>query len=167
MEAVYTYATTQQPASKLLFGLDANTYTKPEADQYGVTDFARFYTSKQLNSCYGPTPNPFNFTTFHARTHLQPQLNKAITYEEKDQKGDKNPKDFIIFFQEDYIVQQTTKDNTGKKKYIENMVFPTLTFPSDHGITSTILQEKRLYPSSSSSSLRNGASNSPASVKKI
>jgi hypothetical protein len=144
VEAVYTYATTLQPASKLLFGMDANTYTKPEADQYGVTDFAKFYTSKQLNSCYGPTPNPFNFTTFHARTHLQPQLNKAIAYEEKDTKGDKNPKDFIVFFKEDYRVLQTTKDNTGEKKYIENMVFPTLSFPSDHGITSTVLEEVQL-----------------------
>jgi hypothetical protein len=144
VEAVYTFATTQQPSSKLLFGMDANTYTKPEADQYSVTDFAKFYTSKQLNSCYGPTPNPFNFTTFHARTHLQPQLNKAIAYEEKDTKGDKNPKDFIVFFGEDYRVLQTTKDNTGEKKYIENMVFPTLSFPSDHGITSTVLDEVKL-----------------------
>lgn len=140
---MYTYALTQQPASKLLFGLDANTYTKPEADQYGVTDFAAFYTSKNLNSCYGPAPNPFNFTTFHARTHLQPQLNKAISFEEKDVKGDKNPKDFILFFREDYRVVSTTKDNTGDQRYVENMVFPTLRFPSDHGITSTVLEEKK------------------------
>lgn len=141
---MYTYAITQQPASKLLFGLDANTYTKPEADQYGVTDFAAFYTSKNLNSCYGPTPNPFNFTTFHARTHLQPQLNKAVSFDEKDVKGDKNPKDFILFFREDYRVVSTAKDNTGDRRYVENMVFPTLRFPSDHGITSTVLEEKRL-----------------------
>ncbi len=144
--------------------MDANTYAKPEPDQQGVTDFAQFYTSKKLNSCYGPNPNPLNFTTFHARTHLQPQLNKvnyltlslslakhmlihsllliqAISLEEKDTKGDKNPKDFIIFFDSDFKVIKTVKDNTGEKKYIENMVFPTLSFPSDHGITSTILEE--------------------------
>ena len=56
-------------------------------------------------------------------------------------KGDKNPKDFILFFTADYEVVSTTKDNTGNRKYIENMVFPTLTFPSDHGITSTVLKE--------------------------
>lgn len=157
VEAVYTYATTQQPASKLLFGMDANTYTKPEADQYGVTDFAAFYTSKQLNSCYGPTPNPYNFTTFHARTHLQPQLNKAISFDEKDSKGDKNPKDFIVFFNEDYRVVQTTKDNTGEKKYVENMVFPTLSFPSDHGITSTVVEEVKFHVRS--------ATNTPKTAK--
>ena len=35
----------------------------------------------------------------------------------------------------------TAKDNTGRRQYIENMVFPTLSFPSDHGITSTVLLE--------------------------
>jgi hypothetical protein len=66
-------------------------------------------------------------------------LSKAVSLEEKDIKGDKNPKDFILFFASDFAVSQTLKDNTGEKRYIENMVFPTLTFPSDHGITSTRL----------------------------
>jgi hypothetical protein len=121
--------------------MDANTYSRPEADQQGVEDFAAFYTGNKLNSCYGPSPDPLNFTTFHARTHLQPQLNKAVSLEEKDVKGDKNPKDFIVFFAADFNVLETVKDNTGEKKYIEGMVFPTLTFPSDHGITSTVLEE--------------------------
>ena len=55
-------------------------------------------------------------------------------------KGDKNPKDFIVFFAADFDVISTTKDNTGKKQYVEGMVFPTLTFPSDHGVTSTVLR---------------------------
>lgn len=139
VSAVHGYAVKYQPDSKLLFGMDANTYSKPEKDQQGVVDFAQFYTGLKLNSCYGHTPNPMNFTTFHARTHLQTQLNKAVSLEEKDIKGDKNPKDFIVFFDADYKVLSTSKDNTGKKKYIEGMVFPTLTFPSDHGVTSTVL----------------------------
>lgn len=139
--AVHGYALVQQPKAKLLFGLDANTYAEPESDQQGVTDFANFYVSKRLNSCYGRNPNPYNFTTFNARTHLQPQLNKAVAYAEKDKKGDKNPKDFILFFDSDYSVQHVTKDNTGERQYIENMVFPTLRFPSDHGITSATLLE--------------------------
>jgi hypothetical protein len=128
---------------RLLFGLDANTYDTPEVDQQGMVQFAQFYTEKKLNSCYGQHPNPKNFTTFHARTHLQPQLNKAVKLEEKDFKGDKNPKDFILFFDTDFKVVSTQKDNTGERKYIEGMVFPTLTFPSDHGVTSTILIENK------------------------
>ena len=139
--AMHQYAVTKLPDHKLLFGMDANTYAQPEEDQQGVVEFAQFYRSKSLNSCYGPYPNPKNFTTFHARTHLQPQLNKAVRLEEKDIKGDKNPKDFIVFFSSDFKVVTTTKDNTGDRNYIENMVFPTLAFPSDHGVTSTILIE--------------------------
>mmetsp|Transcript_18020 Transcript_18020/g.33850 ORF Transcript_18020/g.33850 Transcript_18020/m.33850 type:complete len:569 (+) Transcript_18020:90-1796(+) len=140
--AVQEYASQQLPDHKLLFGMDANTYATPDKDQQGVTDFAQWYSARHLNTCYGPTPNPKNFTTFHARTYLQPQLNKAITYEEKDIKGDKNPKDFILFFKSDFDVIETRKDNTGKRSYIDGMVFPTLDFPSDHGITSTLLEEK-------------------------
>jgi hypothetical protein len=139
--AVHNYAANMQPSSKLLFGLDANTYTKPESDQQGVTDFAEFYTSKKLSSCYGQNPNPYNYTTFHARTHLQAQLNKAVALEDKYVKGDRNPKDFILFFHSDFEVLKTIKDNTGDRVYVENMVFPTLSFPSDHGITSTVLRE--------------------------
>lgn len=77
VQAVHYFASNFQPMTKLMFGLDANTYTKPEKDQLGVTEFATFLRSKNLNSCYGEYPNPFNFTTFHARTHLQAQLNKV------------------------------------------------------------------------------------------
>lgn len=142
VEAVHHYALYTVPNYRLLFGLDANTYTKPEKDQQGVLDFASFYTSLHLSSCYTQHPNPSNFTTFHARTYLQPQLNKAITYEEKDQKGDKNLKDYILYFETDYDLLETHKDNTGERKYVEGMVFPTLQFPSDHGITSTVLRER-------------------------
>ena len=69
---------------------------------------------------------------------------QAITIDEKDTKGDKNPKDFIVFFDSDFVVDSTKKDNTGRLKYVEGMVFPTLSFPSDHGITSTILREVQI-----------------------
>lgn len=143
LAAVHHYAVSAAPDHKLLFGMDANSYAAPSSDQLGVEDFGSFYTGLKLNSCYGKTPSPRNFTTFHARTYLQTQLNKAITAEEKDSKGDKNPKDFIVFFDGDFDVVSTTKDNTGRRNYVENMVFPTLDFPSDHGITSTVLREKR------------------------
>jgi len=52
----------------------------------------------------------------------------------------KNPKDFIVFTQKDFKVLETWKDNTGSRKYIEDMAFPTLSFPSDHGILASILE---------------------------
>eukprot|EP01061_Rhynchopus_euleeides_P018229 TRINITY_DN30146_c0_g2_i4.p1 TRINITY_DN30146_c0_g2~~TRINITY_DN30146_c0_g2_i4.p1 ORF type:complete len:1794 (+),score=828.70 TRINITY_DN30146_c0_g2_i4:104-5485(+) len=142
VEAVKNYSKTLDDV-KLLFGMDGNTYDNPSDDQQGLADFAHFYRDRGLTTCYGDYPNPKNFTTFHARTHLQTQLNKAIAGKDKDRLGDKNPKDHIMFFKKDFIVLKTTKDNTGKREYIEGMVFPTLQFPSDHGITATTLR----YPS--------------------
>jgi len=125
---------------KLVFGMDANTYehAKP-GKQQDVLDFADDYLSLGLTSCWGDKPNPSNYTTYNARTYLQPQLNKACKSTEKRQKGDVNPKDFIVFPKGDFAVVKTWKDNTGRKVYEEDMAFPTLEFPSDHGLLSTVL----------------------------
>ena len=52
-----------------------------------------------------------------------------------------NPKDFILFYRGDFSNDAPTKDNTGQKKFIENMVFPTLDFPSDHGVLSVTVRK--------------------------
>jgi hypothetical protein len=125
---------------RLIFGMDANTYenAKP-GKQQDVMEFGRHYVSHGLTSCWGDVPNPKNYTTFNARTYLQPQLNKACKSDEKRKKGDVNPKDFILFPKRDFAVVQTWKDNTGQKKYTEDVAFPTLEFPSDHGILATVI----------------------------
>ncbi len=151
--AVTTFARQTLPSDyKLIFGLDANTYGDPDEDQQDVVAFGDFLASlpRKLNSCYGQKPSRINYTTFNARTHLQPQLNKAVAFEEinKSKKGDKNPKDFILFYEDDYSALDVLKDNTGERKYVEGMVFPTLDFPSDHGVTSAVL---RALPGSGSS----------------
>jgi hypothetical protein len=128
---------------KLVFGMDANTYERATpGKQQDVLDFGRSYVAHGLTSCWGDVPNPKNYTTYNARTYLQPQLNKACRSSEKREKGDVNPKDFILFPKSDFDVIQTWKDNTGTRKYEEDMAFPTLRFPSDHGILATILDPK-------------------------
>lgn len=132
---------------RLIFGLDANTYeTGVTNKKQGVTEFGEHYSTLGLNSCWGSIPDPKNYTTFNARTYLQPQLNKACKSTDKRAYGDINPKDFILFRKDDFIVSKTWKDNTGDGTYTENMAFPTLDFPSDHGILATILTttKKRL-----------------------
>jgi len=123
----------------MIFGLDANTYKEGDAKWQDVTEFANDYVAKGMTSCWGDAPNPKNFTVFNARTYMQPQLNKAVKKEEKDIKGDKNPKDFILFYNKEIRCETVTKDNTGKQSYIEDMVFPTLEFPSDHAVVSSKL----------------------------
>ena len=93
-------------------------------------------------SSWGDVPNARSPTTFNARTFLQPQLQKAARSDEKEAKGDKNPKDFIIFPKGRFDVLKATKDNTGERRYIEEMVFPTLRFPSDHGLIAATLKIK-------------------------
>jgi hypothetical protein len=126
---------------QLIFGLDANTYehAKPKKQQ-SVVDWGKHFVKQGLTSCWGDVPNPSNYTTYNARTYLQPQLNKACKMEDKRALGDVNPKDFILFKRSDFQVVSTWKDNTGERKYVEDMAFPTLTFPSDHAILSTIIQ---------------------------
>jgi len=129
---------------RLIFGLDANTYEHATpGKQQDVLDFGKRYVSHGLTSCWGDVPDPSNYTTYNARTYLQPQLNKACRKQDKRAKGDVNPKDFILFGKRDFGVVQTWKDNTGKREYIEDIAFPTLQFPSDHGILATILSEKK------------------------
>jgi len=145
LAAVHALAQTM-PQRRLIFGLDANTYERGTVDSKGVPtkqdvlDFAADYVSKGYSSCWGDTPDPKNHTTFNARTFLQAQLQKAARSTEKRTKGDKNPKDFILFPKSIYAVVATVKDNTGVGRYIEEMVFPTLDFPSDHGVLSTTLE---------------------------
>jgi len=139
---------------RLVFGMDANTYEKAKpGKQQDVLGFGRDYVTHGLTSCWGDVPNPKNYTTFNARTFLQPQLNKACKSTEKREKGDVNPKDFILFGKSDFNAVQTWKDNTGKKSYVEGMAFPTLEFPSDHGILATVLEPKAA--ASATTSLRN------------
>ena len=126
---------------KLLFGLDANTYEKAKpGKQQDVLEWGKHYVSYGLTSCWGDVPNPSNYTTFNSRTYLQPQLNKACKKSDKRANGDVNPKDFILFNKNDFKVKSTWKDNTGEKRYVEDMAFPTLNFPSDHGILATVVE---------------------------
>jgi len=128
---------------KLIFGLDANTYENAiPTKQQDVLEWGESYTAHGQTRCWGDVPQKSNYTTFNARTYLQTQLNKASKSSEKRQKGDVNPKDFILFRKNDFTVERVLKDNTGKREYIEDMAFPTLQFPSDHGVLSAILSFK-------------------------
>ncbi len=136
---------------KFIFGLDANTYNmkknnKNISNYLQVKEFINVCNQFNLQTCWGYPKNwkLFN-TTGTARTFLQPQLNKAIKMINRHKKGyanpDFNPKDFIIFYKNQFYIESnsTIKDNTGKKIYNENTCFPTLEFPSDHAIISTLL----------------------------
>merc|ERR1711953_1346133 len=125
------------PTERLLFGMDANTYEKTSPKTFHVLEFEKMYTELGYKSCWGSV-DPQRYTTFNARTYLQPQLNKAAKSSELAAKGDRNPKDFILFT-EHFVLGQIWRDNTGKGEYHNHHVFPTLEFPSDHAVVSADL----------------------------
>merc|ERR1719261_990710 len=118
LAAVHAFASTK-PDHSLLFGLDANTYTVGSSSKQGVAEFAAAFRTDGYSSCWGDEPDPTSATTFNARTYLQPQLQKAAKSDEKVSKGDKNPKDFILFPKKGFDVLKSHKDNTGERKYVE------------------------------------------------
>lgn len=127
---------------KLIFGLDANTYETGTKDKQGVVEFGQEFVKLGYSSNWGDTPSPTEYTTYNARTYLQPQLNKALKNAEKRAKGDVNPKDFILFEGGSWTVLDNLKDNTGKGEYLEDTPFPTLDWPSDHGLLNCHLEAK-------------------------
>ena len=96
----------------------------PDNEIFETIEFGHDFVAKGYSSCWGDVPDPTKHTTYNARTFLQPQLQKAARSTEKASKGDKNPKDFILFPRAAYSVVATTKDNTGRRQYTEGMVFP-------------------------------------------
>ena len=136
--------TASREGHTLLFGLDANCYERHTVGkQLGATEFADGFASLGYTSCWGDVPPVDNYTTYNARTFLQPQLQKASKFNEKAKKGDRNPKDYILFPKGSFSVTEASKDNTGSRSYTEDMVFPTLSFPSDHGLIACTLQPER------------------------
>jgi hypothetical protein len=56
---------------------------------------------------------------------------------------DFNPKDFILFYNEQFeAVSNAVKDNTGSGSYREGICFPTVEFPSDHAAVSAVLKPR-------------------------
>jgi hypothetical protein len=143
VEALQRAAAASYPDHVLVMGLDANTYKVHSADYQGVGDFQGFLESHNLESCWGPCPDALRPTTCNARTCLQPQLNKAIASNERLVKADKNLKDWILFRSGDASTIVTccnsSRDNTGARAYVDDLIFPTTSFPSDHAVVSALL----------------------------
>mmetsp|Transcript_63600 Transcript_63600/g.207485 ORF Transcript_63600/g.207485 Transcript_63600/m.207485 type:complete len:541 (-) Transcript_63600:88-1710(-) len=131
---------------RVVMGLDANTHTLE--DPAGKTKFVGSFL-KDLED--GPEPVKHSWegkpsdwiTTFNARSYLQPQLNKAVKYEERlvSKSTDRNPKDYILFSASAFeVASPARKDNTGGCFFEEGIDLPTLTFPSDHAIVASSLR---------------------------
>jgi len=139
VSAVASVLEKQEVKCHLIFGLDANTYLKKEEGWQGVDDFVAHCSSLGLRGCWPEDKSMADCcTTCHARTFLQTQFNKAIRRADLLAKGDVSPKDHILI-SGDFDVTACNKDNTGRRLYLEQTPFPSLDFPSDHAVVSTVL----------------------------
>ena len=74
------------------------------------------------------------WTTFKARTFVQPQFHKAVLSKNLMIASDLGPKDHILAQQRSFFVD-VERDSTGKHSF-KNAPMPTESFPSDHAIIS-------------------------------
>lgn len=143
LEAVVKVLKQQQPDCKLVFGMDANVYLEKQKGMQNAAEFLDGCRSLGLRSCWRESANLSECcTTCHARTYLQPQLNKAVRSAEKLSKGDVNPKDHILVQSDVFDVDSCFKDNTGARSFIEKECFPSLSFPSDHAVVAAVFAKK-------------------------
>lgn len=119
---------------RIILGVDANAHADDRASRGRKLSVTEFLESVRLAA------TPPVVTTFNARTYLQPQLQKAVAYEQRHTSplADRNPKDYVCF--SGYDLRSSYADNTGKDRYIDRP-FPTLDFPSDHALLHVALLE--------------------------
>ncbi|KAJ1444397.1 hypothetical protein M885DRAFT_553050 [Pelagophyceae sp. CCMP2097] len=129
----------------LLFALDANCYTDDRAkpgSKLGWRPFIAAADELGLETCHdlsqGKEPP---LSVYNARTYLQPQVQKAVPYSDQktSKKTDRNPKDYVLVSRGTFRASNTGLDNTGNRIY-DDAPFPTLSFPSDHGILRTTVE---------------------------
>jgi hypothetical protein len=97
-------------------------------------------SATMMTTWLGLTPDPHFHTTNNGRTYLQPQLNKAMRKEHVSESGDQNLKDFILFQRHSWRCQDPYRDNTGHLEYVQDRVYPTNEWPSDHCAISCMLE---------------------------
>jgi len=127
----------------LVFGMDANVDLTPKKGVQDVEDFLEHCKAHSLTSCWPEDTGMADCCTVcNARTYVQPQINKAIKSSELLTKGNINPNDHILVQKDAFEVMGIFKDNTGERRYVEKVPFPTLRFPSDHALVSVVLKSK-------------------------
>ena len=127
----------------LLVGLDANTHSHATAFHQSLQSFVDFLADKRMTSIWGPSPSPELATTCSSRTYLQTQLNKATPYTNRAAAANRGLKDWILAYEGQVLgVMDAARDNTGRRIFLEGVVFPSTDFPSDHAIVSAVFSFK-------------------------
>ena len=145
--------------STLIFALDANCHHDDnKGKRLSVESMYSSLASENLQNCWGDEHGLCPTTTCNARSFLQPQLNKAVFYKDKltSKLVDMHPKDHLFVssgrFKVNAEMSKRVNDASSSSsssaegdagatfRWVDDMPFPTLSFPSDHALVSFELE---------------------------
>ena len=140
LSALESLAKSYFPKHTLIFGLDANTAnsTSGPSSLLNATDFNALLAQKGFSSCWMGQDINNLWTTFSARTYLQPQLQKAVGLMDVLDRRNMHLKDWILFYHVQLLPKLVVRDNTGRRDF-HKAVMPSKSFPSDHAIVAVTL----------------------------
>ena len=135
-------------SSALIFALDANCHHDDnKGKRLSVETMYGSLAAENLHNCWGDEHALCPTTTCNARSFLQPQLNKAVFYKEKltSKLVDRHPKDHLFVSSGQFKVntEMSKRVNDASEdafRWVDDMPFPTLSFPSDHALVSFELE---------------------------
>lgn len=119
---------TDQKLVKGLLGIDGNMASDPDKGKLYSHDFREAIARHGWHSCL---PDDV-WTTFKARTFVQPQFQKAVLSKNLSTEADMGPKDHILAAKDAYFAR-AARDTSGQQEFLDRPL-PTKTFPSDHAI---------------------------------
>ena len=151
MAALHSLAEERYPHHTLIIGIDANTWPGAGGGDGGgrlsVGGFAGLLAGRGLGSCWDGEDLAGVWTTFSARTPLQPQLHKAVGPAAASDPRHRRLRDWIVFRRDQIAIAAgagcggVRRDNTGRGELAEMraMATPSAAFPSDHAIVAATL----------------------------
>ena len=106
-----------------------------------VGQFADLLAELGLGSCWGGRGELGGvWTTFSARTHLQPQGHKAVGPAAAGGAEHRRLRDWVVFpAGRAAAAGPAERDNTGRGALAEVRTVPSAAFPSDHAVVSVLL----------------------------
>jgi hypothetical protein len=117
--------------------------------------FTALLDERGLGSCWQGQDLRGLWTTFNARTYLQPQLHKAVGLDGVLDQRHMRLRDWVVFRAGQLTVSGVERDNTGRGRF-ERRVMPSPAFPSDHAVVAATLRRLAL-PLPSCTAMRRGS----------
>ena len=108
--------------------------------------FCALLRERGLGSCWDGQDLRGLWTTFNARTYLQPQLHKAVGLEGVLDRRHMRLRDWVVFRAGQLAVAGVERDNTGRRGCFLARAMPSEGFPSDHAIVAAAFRRPDRAP---------------------